>query len=193
MGIRPSGTWIPETETAKNTVVLSELIKAEYSEHGLDLPKLVFIPRSGLEIAGTMYRHLGLGAASVLIAGVERTASSEEDPRQPKFKIGQFPTRKEVVGNHILAVDVVCRSGNTLEFVTNRLAKLGAASVKSAVLYDMTASVKNPSAQPYKPDYYVQDGRSLGYAVFHWERDEEFAEAQIAREDHPASGSGIPE
>lgn len=180
---KQSGTLIPKSETAKNTLILGDLIKEQYDQAGLSLPTLVFIPRSGLEIAGTLCRHLDIGAASMMMAPVERIDHSNNRSAKQIFRIGQFPTRSQVLNKNLLAVDVVCRSGATLDFVTKRLAKLGAASVKSAVLYDIKPVASDQANRQFTPDYYVEDGRGLGYAIFHWEWEEMVAEGKLEQQD----------
>jgi hypoxanthine phosphoribosyltransferase len=174
--MRHSGTLVPERETVKNTLLLGDLIRSKYEEEDLGLPTPVFIARSGLEIAGTLCRHLGIRATGMLVASVDRPHESNSSPQE--FTIGQFPTTSEIADTHLIVVDVVCRSGETLDFVTQRLSTLGAASVKSAVLYDMTPPASQAAEGQYRPDYYLEDNRSLGYAVFHWEWEEMMAERE---------------
>lgn len=170
-----SGTHIPEKVTYNKTVELAEKVKDSFAERELKRPKFIFVARTGLEVAGTFARHLGIGGSKILVACVERDRSRDE----PKFLVGQFPGKKHVKGENIVAVDVVCRTGTTLKYTTERLRDLGANLVESAVIFDM--SNLNGVNNVYSPDHSAEKGKFTGYAIFHWETEEELATEEYLR------------
>lgn len=154
---------LPEVMNDINS--LGDMVRQDYEANDQPLPLMALVPRSGLVLGDTISRMWGVSAVNTLYTCVEKV---REQRRPTTFREGQFPLRKDVEGQNIVIFDAVCKSGETLEYIAERLSGLGALSVKTAVLYD---KAKPGDKVVHQPDFYV--ARDItSFVVFPWEVDE---------------------
>lgn len=153
----------PLDVTLHNIHLLGTTVGEAHMEMYGELPGLVVVPRSGYLIGDLISRQWGVQGVDMLHACVAKNEAGAAE----RFRVGQFPTESEVAGKRLVVLDAVRRSGETLDFVANRLLAFGAQTVEAAVLYQRV-DLGDPTLYP--PGYVVHPRRE--FTVFAWEHEE---------------------
>jgi hypoxanthine phosphoribosyltransferase len=128
---------------------------------GMTRPERVLIlPRGSLMPANIVTRFLNIKGHEILSAGVTSYVNGATE--RTDFTIGQFPTEEDVADKDILAIDEVCDTGHTLDYVTRRLRTMGGRVTSAVLHYKPTHSETG-----FVPDYYVEETDT--WVVYPWE------------------------
>jgi hypoxanthine phosphoribosyltransferase len=137
--------------------VFGELCRAlavKVAQSGYDPDLVVGIAKAGVIPGAVIASMLGWDFYSLKISrdtGMARTRS------RPKI-IQAAP--REAVGKHVLIVDELCTSGDTLRMATNSMRQVGPAEIKTAVNFVKLGG--------FRPDYYALE--TQGTIIFPWDR-----------------------
>lgn len=151
---------MPQSEADRLIATAGDTAKEYYQTNGLELPKLVFVPRTGYHIGPIIARSWGLNGGDTFIAAVSKGDDGD-------FHYGQMPPAEQMKGNNVLVIDGVCKSGKTLQHTVDLLTWAGA-SVKSLVLMNKP----DETSTEYVPDFVGVSDTSDAFYVFPWEREE---------------------
>ncbi len=123
---------------------------------------LVMLPRGGYFPALVISRCLGFEAIQILQASIGSYQDGATQ-RRGDFKTGQMPTEADVKGKHLLIIDEVCDTGETLAYLVKQLQSMGAASIKTGVLHYKPGR----STSGFKPDWFIT--KTDKWIVYPWE------------------------
>ncbi|HET9173715.1 MAG TPA: phosphoribosyltransferase family protein [Candidatus Saccharimonadales bacterium] len=147
---------------------LADGIEQHAIETGESFDVMAVLPRGGYFPALILSRRFGFRAHQIVHLGL--TSYRDGETQRSDEIIGQTPNGEEIAGRNVLLVDEVCDSGHTLMQATHRLARLGAHTVRSAVLHYKPER----SETGYVPDIYAASYN--GWVVYPGEPDEAHAQ-----------------
>lgn len=129
-------TGLPIAESAANRIVISwdelDALVATLAERvGRDYDLVLAITRGGLVPAGMLAYRLDL--REILVAGVEFYTTGGATHEAPRF--GHFPDADLLAGRHILVVDEVWETGETMAAVLARVRGAGGHPVSAVIHY----------------------------------------------------------
>ncbi len=148
----------PASEITQKVKELGEMITAEYQ--GKDL-LVIGILKGGFMFMSDLVRTLNL---PVKIEFVRLSSYGCSDSPQWDVKVVDDVDQDTVKGKHVLIVDDIMDTGQSLVSFKRRLEAKGPASIKICTMINKTAR----RDQAIEPDYYgfkVEDGFIVGYGL----------------------------
>ena len=154
-------------------VDLSNMVEANCATTSHQYDTLFVLPRGGFMPANVVSRRLGFGALDIVSGSM--TSYLLGNTNSQSLECGQMPPQNLIEGKHILAIDEVSDTDETLEGVREFAYKLGALSVKTGVLVYKPG--RNTSG--VVPDFFVM--KHNGWVDFYWEAHDEVGKTSIAK------------
>lgn len=144
------------------TMQLARQIETHCEQTGERFDVILVVPRGSYYPVNIVARELGFGATDLLHACIS-TYVPNGTTRQVEFKLGQMPTREQLVGKNILIIEEVCDTGHTLQYLHQFLQEQGAGLVRVGVLHYKPLR----SETQYVPDWHVAETDK--WIVYPWE------------------------
>jgi uncharacterized protein len=156
------------------SVKLAALIEAHCAKTGERFDAMVVVPRGAYYPSNIISRELGFSATDLLHASIG-SYEIKSTTRKAEFAVGQMPTAGQVKGKHLLIIEEVCDSGQTLKFLVDYLEQHGAELVRTGVLHYKPGQ----SQTGFKPDWAV--AMTDKWIVYPWEMHERDPASSVTR------------